>query len=155
MRVLLIAALALAACSPSAETDADNATGFAAACRETYSASIDAEIERMKRNNAGGAERTMLGAMKTRVPKLCNCADKKLSTDLSARQMEVAAVLMPASFAHEIARKSGDRQGARAAEAKARAEAATIISKYGLNPADLEEIAAASMMAVAMCMAGR
>lgn len=107
----------------------------------------------MKAKNIGGAERAMVGAMKARVPSLCACADKKLSTDFSARQMEIAAVLMPASFAHEIARKSGDKEAAQAAERQARAEAMRVISKYGLNPADMEEVAAASMGAVAISMA--
>ena len=155
MRAVLIAAIALASCAPSAEKEAAESSAFAAACRDTYSASIDAEIAQMKAKNVGGAERTMVGAMKARVPALCKCADKRLSKDFSPRQMEIAAVMLPASFAHEIARKTGDTGAARAAETKARADATRIISKYGLNPADMEEVAAASMMAVAMCMSGR
>ncbi len=155
MRALMIAALALAGCSPSTEKKTEESSAFAAACATTYAASIDAEIAGMKAKNVGGAERAMLGAMKARVPKLCQCADKKLSTEFSPRQMEIAAVLLPASFAHEIARKSGDKEAARAAETKARADAMRIITKYGLNPADLEEVAAQSLTAVAICMAGK
>ncbi len=155
MRALMIAALALAGCSPSTEKKTEESSAFAAACATTYAASIDAEIAGMKAKNVGGAERAMLGAMKARVPKLCQCADKKLSTEFSPRQMEIAAVLMPASFAHEIARKSGDDAAARAAERQARADATRIISKYGLNPADMEKIATSSYAAVAMCMASK
>lgn len=147
---MIVAAILLAACGSREQKPPE---GFAAACRETYTASADAMIGEMARAGAGGAERAAFRLMKGRIPAMCDCADEALAASLDARRLAIATELTPLRFIDEIAKSAGDETARRKATEDARARGAALIAKYSLGLAEMDRIAASIDLAVASCAA--